>query len=130
MKLKVFEELIATIKLADKKVDDAYQAEVDLVNFVDHHNKAITLLLKVYYGSHGYDWISWFLYEKFREDREPLQAFKKNKTEICKDVKGLWRLIEKDRKAFNFTEYVPEKPMTDKQRQLLLESMFSWKIGQ
>lgn len=106
MKLKVFEELLATIKLADKKVDDAYKAEVDLVNFVDEYNKAIALLLKVYYGQQGYDWISWFTDEKFSDSRKPLQAFNKNKREICKDIKGLWTIIEKDRKSKNFKEYV------------------------
>jgi hypothetical protein len=125
MKLKVFEELIATIKEADKKVDDAYKVEVDLVNFVDSHNKAINLLLKVYYGQLGYDWISWFCDEKFSDSREPLQAFDKNKREICKDVKGLWTMIEKDRKSKDFVEYVIPKSMTDKQREQFLNSIFS-----
>ena len=82
------------------------------------------MLLKVYYGQQGYDWISWFTDEKFSDSRKPLQAFNKNKREICKDIKGLWTIIEKDRKSKNFKEYVIPKPMTDEQRQKFLEEFF------
>lgn len=73
--------------------------EVDLIETFDEQDKAIQLLWQEVLTEHGYDWLSWYLYEKdgvSGKPRKDLKAWDKDKKEICKDLKGLWTYLIKE----------------------------------
>jgi len=122
MKLESFAHLIKSLKDSSEKDREFYKLGLDLSNISDPYNQIITHLLRVYYGESGEDWISWFLYE--RVDDGESQAYDEEKNPICYDVESLWKFVEEIRVSSDFQEYVPKKPMTEGEREELLENFF------
>jgi hypothetical protein len=120
MKLESFAHLIKSLKDSSEKDREFYKLGLDLSNISDPYSQIITHLLRVYYGESGEDWISWFLYE--RVDDGESQAYDEEKNPICYDVESLWKFVEEIRVSSDFQEYVPKKPMTEGERQELLEN--------
>ena len=57
------------------------------------------------YNKYGTDWIYWYIYEKMGSSHpEVLKAYDENDNEICKDVEGLYNLIEEYKKYNNNEE--------------------------
>ena len=114
MKLEVFAEILNKIKKQSDKQDALYDLDVDLINYSDDHNSVIDILLEVYYGKEGADWISWYLWE-----RDPLgtidQATTSDGKPICYDIKSLWEEVEQCRLE-NKDEYELPKKMSDEER--------------
>ena len=121
MKLEVFKELLDKLRKQSKKIDDAYKAEIDLLNFVDDYSAAISLLLKVYYGKEGEEWIGWYLYDDNAKKKG--SATDKEGKPICYDEESLWKEVEQCRKD-NKEEYSLPIPMTTEQRQKIIEGLF------
>ena len=118
MKLEVFAEILNKIKKQSDKQDALYDVDVDLINYSDDHTSVINILLEVYYGKEGADWISWYLWE-----RDPLgtidQATTSDGKPICYDIKSLWEEVEQCR-LDNKDEYELPKKMSDEERQEVL----------
>ena len=114
MKLEVFAEILNKLKKQSDKQDALYDLDVDLINYSDDHNSVIDILLEVYYGKEGADWISWYLWE-----RDPVgtidQATTSDGKPICYDVKSLWEEVEQCRLE-NKDEYELPKKMSDEER--------------
>ena len=114
MKLEVFAEILNKLKKQSDKQDALYDLDVDLINYSDDHNSVIDMLLEIYYGKEGADWISWYLWE-----RDPVgdqyQATDKDGKPICYDVKSLWEEVEQCR-LDNKDEYELPKKMSDEER--------------
>jgi hypothetical protein len=122
MKLESFAYLIKSLKDSFEKDHEFYKLGLDISNISDPYSQIITHLLRVYYGESGEDWISWFLYE--RVDSDESQAWDEEKNPICYDIESLWKHVEEIRVSSDFQEYVPKKPMTEEERQELLENFF------
>lgn len=122
MKLEVFEKIIGNIRMASEKDNKIYALGIDLINYHDLHNETVSYLLKSYYGEEGVDWIDWFIYEKFQDGKEPLTAFDGDE-EICKDIEGLWKLLEEIREK-GFDEITLPKEMSFEERMEAFEKMF------
>ena len=122
MKFEVFERIIGNIRMASEKDHKIYSLGIDLINYHDLHSETISLLLKTYYGEAGSEWIDWFLFDKFTEGKEPLKAFEDD-VEICKDLKGLWEVVESIRKD-GFEEITLAKEMSFEERMEAFEKMF------
>jgi hypothetical protein len=93
-----FEEIISLMVKHYERINKAYEAKIDLLEFDDEIQKAILLLWESVLTSNGVDWLSWFLYEKdyiHGNLREDLKAWDENKEEICKDLPGLYEYLTK-----------------------------------
>ena len=114
MKLEVFTEILNKLRKQSDKQDALYALDVDLINYSDDHNSVINILLEVYYGKEGADWISWYLWE-----RDPLgtidQASTNDGKPICYDVKSLLEEVEQCR-LDNTKEYELPVRLTDEEK--------------
>jgi len=114
MKLEVFTEILNKIRKQSDKQDALYKLEIDLVNISDDYTSVINILLEVYYGKEGADWIYWYLWERDK-DGDQYQATDKDGNAICYDDKSLWEEVEKCRLE-NTKEYELPKKLTDEER--------------
>jgi hypothetical protein len=118
MKLEVFTEILNKLRKQSDKHDVLYELDIDLVNFSDDYTTVIDMLLEVYYGKEGADWISWYLWE-----RDPLgtidQATNRDGKPICFDIKSLWEEVEQCRLENNDEYELPVK-LTDEEIQEIL----------
>jgi hypothetical protein len=118
MKLEVFTEILNKLRKQSDKEHALYVLDVDLINYSDYHKSVIDMLLEIYYGKEGADWISWYLWE-----RDPVgdqyQATDKDGNAICYDDKSLWEEVEQCRLENNDEYELPVK-LTDEERQEVL----------
>jgi hypothetical protein len=114
MKLEVFTEILNRLRKQSDKQDVLYELDIDLINFSDDHASVINILLDVYYGKEGTDWIYWYLYE-----RDPVgtidQATTNDGKPICYDIKSLWEEVEQCR-LDNEDEYELPFGLTDEEK--------------
>ena len=114
MKLEVFTEIINKIIKQSDKVHALYELDIDLINYSDDHNSVINILLEVYYGKDGADWIGWYLWE-----RDPVgtidQATTNDGKPICYDIQSLWEEVEQCR-LDNTKEYELPVRLTDEEK--------------
>jgi hypothetical protein len=114
MKLEVFTEILNRLRKQSDKQDVLYELDIDLINFSDDHASVINILLDVYYGKEGTDWIYWYLYE-----RDPVgtidQATTNDGKPICYDIKSLWEEVEQCR-LDNTKEYELPVRLTDEEK--------------
>lgn len=76
----------------DNMVDGSFVAKYD-----EHLLTVVQLLFEEIYGIVGYDWISWFIYEK--DGRKDMKAQDKNGKEICRNENELWKMLENEYKV-------------------------------
>ena len=114
MKLEVFTEILNKLRKQSDKEHALYVLDVDLINFSDDYTSVINILLEIYYGKEGVDWIGWYLWE-----RDPVgdqyQATDKDGNAICYDDKSLWEEVEQCRLE-NKDEYELPVRLTDEER--------------
>jgi hypothetical protein len=114
MKLEVFTEILNRLRKQSDKQDVLYELDIDLINFSDDYTSIINILLEVYYGKEGTDWIYWYLYE-----RDPVgtidQATTNDGLPICYDIKSLWEEVEQCRLE-NKDEYELPIGLTDEEK--------------
>jgi len=114
MKLEVFTEILNRLRKQSDKQDVLYELDIDLINYSDDYTSIINILLEVYYGKEGTDWIYWYLYE-----RDPVgtidQATTNDGKPICYDVKSLWEEVEQCR-LDNKDEYELPIGLTDEEK--------------
>ena len=118
MKLEVFTEVLNRLRKQSDKEHALYVLDIDTINFSDNYTSVINILLEVYYGKEGSDWIDWYLWE-----RDPIgtidQATTNDGTPICYDVKSLWEEVEQCR-LDNTKEYELPVRLTDEEREEVL----------
>ena len=114
MKLEVFTEILNRLRKQSDKEHALYVLDIDTINFSDNYTSVINILLEVYYGKDGADWISWYLWE-----RDPLgtidQATTNDGKPICYDIQSLWEEVEQCR-LDNTKEYELPVRLTDEQK--------------
>ena len=114
MKLEVFTEVLNRLRKQSDKQDVLYELDIDLINYSDDYTSIINILLEVYYGKEGTDWIYWYLYE-----RDPVgtidQATTNDGKPICYDIKSLWEEVEQCR-LDNKDEYELPIGLTDDEK--------------
>jgi len=94
MELEKFTEIINTLEKLQERQSAAYKLGIDLSNFTDDFHGIINELFKAIYSTEGYDWISWYAFEKdfgradhvATQDGEP----------ICFDIPSLWKELEEN----------------------------------
>jgi hypothetical protein len=118
MKLEVFTEILNKLRKQSDKEHALYVLDIDTINFSDNYTSVINILLEVYYGKDGADWISWYLWER-DEDGDQYQATDKDGNAICYDDKSLWEEVEQCR-LDNTKEYELPVKLTDEEKLELL----------
>ena len=114
MRQEVFTHILDKIRDKSKRIDELYELGIDLINFSDDSNEVINILLEVYYGKEGADWISWYLWEHDLNG-DQYQATDKDGNPICYDDRSLWEEVERCRLE-NKAEYELPIPITDEAR--------------
>jgi len=118
MKQEVFTEVLNRLRKQSDKEHALYALDIDLVNYSDDHNSVINILLEVYYGKEGADWIGWYLWE-----RDPVGTIDQATNDglpICYDIKSLWEEVERCRLE-NKEEYNLPVRLTDEEREEILK---------
>jgi len=114
MKLEVFTEILNRLRKQSDKEHALYVLDIDTINFSDNYTSVINILLEVYYGKDGADWIGWYLWE-----RDPLgtidQASTNDGKPICYDIQSLWEEVEQCR-LDNTKEYELPVKLTDEEK--------------
>jgi len=118
MKLEVFTEILNRLRKQSDKEHALYVLDIDTINFSDNYTSVINILLEVYYGKDGADWIGWYLWE-----RDPLgtidQASTNDGLPICYDIQSLWEEVEQCR-LDNTKEYELPVKITDEEKLAIL----------
>ena len=94
MTYEKFLKIITEIEKQDNIVSALYDLKVDLIDWTDPYSSIIGELLKEIYGEEGYDWFSWYCYERDFGSKE-VGAWDENKNPICYSHESLWEHIEK-----------------------------------
>jgi hypothetical protein len=98
MKLEVFKKIIELLKKHQSKIDAAYKAEIDLINFCDPLEQVISLLIGSYYGKEGKETFDWWCYEKNWGERTDLTMTDKDGNELCRTIEELTTITQRDRR--------------------------------
>ena len=99
MTYKAFKQIIDLQIAHTQRVRAFYDLKLDLIETFEEQDRAVELLWKELLTEFGYDWLSWYLYEKdgiSGKPRKDLKAWDKENKEICKDLKGLWKYLIKE----------------------------------
>ena len=122
MKLEVFKKLLYVMRQQEEKLNAAYKLGIDLINFFDDGGNATSLLLSVYYGEEGKDWIDWYLYERDSNSADINQAMDKDNNPICYDDESLWKEVEQC-KLDNDVEYTLPIVLTSEEKFKMINDM-------
>jgi hypothetical protein len=92
-----FEQIINKMMGNHKMIDNAYKLKIDLIEAFEDNDYVVDLLWKQVLTEPGYDWLSWFLYEKNYIEgeggREDLLAWDEDKIPICYDLPSLYQYL-------------------------------------
>jgi hypothetical protein len=97
MKLEVFKEIIGVLKEHQTKIDNAYKAGIDLINFCDPLEQVISLLIGSYYGKEGKETFNWWCYDKNWGERIDLTMTDKDGNELCRTIEELHQWLEENK---------------------------------
>lgn len=93
MKYEKLEKYISILVNQDLKVNKAYDAGVDIMDFADDYHLIIKMMLEEILTPEGINWLEWFIWEKGAitgELNKDLDAWDENGNPICQDLKGLY----------------------------------------
>ena len=97
MKLEVFKEIVGLLKEQQEKLDTAYKAGIDLINFCDPLEQVISLLIGSYYGKEGKETFNWWCYDKNWGERIDLTMTDKDGNELCRTIEELHQWLEENK---------------------------------
>lgn len=63
MEFKEFNSIIDMIDKVNTRDSKLYELGFDMINLSDMHNSIISVLMEKVFGSEGWDWIQYYLYE-------------------------------------------------------------------
>jgi len=98
MKLDVFKEIVAQLKLMDEKENKLYESGLDIYNFNDNYQFVITHLIGSIYGHSGLETFQWWCYDKNWGAREDITMKSQDGAELCRTVEELHEYLEKNKK--------------------------------
>jgi len=105
MEYSKFKSIIELMITHNKKSHIAYNVlAINLYDTFEEQSKAIDLLWHAILTIEGEEWLSWYLYEKDGVSGNPRKDFKAwdGKKEICKDIKGLYDYLTKQKYFRNY----------------------------
>ena len=123
IKLEVFERIVFELKEQQEKLDKAYEAGIDLINFTGPYESVISMLIGSIYGREGRDTFDWWCYEKNFGERTDLTMTDKDENELCRTIEELHQYLEENKvNDYHLSKY---QIMTDEERTALLNQLMS-----
>jgi hypothetical protein len=98
MNFNEFKEIVELLKKVSERSHNMYNLGIDLLDYDEDFHKAITILMKSVFEEEGYNWISWYLYERDGFDGKVLLATDADGNEICHNIESLWSTVKSYRK--------------------------------
>ena len=94
MKRDTFMKCCERMKTASNNIDAVYKLNIDLHEFMDDEHWVVQHLWSVILTPEGYNWFSWFMYEKayLYELREDMKAHDNGK-EVCQTLPDLYEYL-------------------------------------
>lgn len=99
MTFNEFNKLVKTLKSFEERRKELQKLDVDLLEYDAPLWTAFKILLVEVYGESGYDWFTWFIWERDFGKRTDLTATDENGKAICRTVRELWQYLEEGRKS-------------------------------
>jgi hypothetical protein len=95
MKRDTFMKCCERMKTASNNIDAVYKLNIDLHEFMDDEHWVVQHLWSVILTPEGYEWFSWFMYEKayLYEFKDDMRAYDENKNEICQTLPDLYEYL-------------------------------------
>ena len=99
MTLETFTKLIDAMSDYDDKIHKLYLLGIDAIHMNDDYYRFVIHPLCIEaFGEQGLDWISWFLYERPKHERDTPSATDKDGKPICYDIPSLFELVNSYKK--------------------------------
>lgn len=99
MKKEAFNNIIKISNNISNYTDKLYDLKIDITNspFFYDFNTLEAICIKNEYGDEGFDWYSWFMYEKmYSKNPDSLKAYDENGNEILRNIDELYHYLEKN----------------------------------
>jgi hypothetical protein len=123
IKPEVFERIVFELKEQQERLDKAYEAGIDLIDFTGSYESVIAMLIGSIYGMDGRDTFDWWCYEKDFGKRTDLTMTDKDDNEICRTIGELHQYLEENKvNDYYLSKY---QIMTDEERKDLLNKLIS-----
>ena len=120
---EVFERIVFELKEQQEKLDKAYEAGIDHINFTGPYESVISMLIGSIYGREGRDTFDWWCYEKNFGERTDLTMTDKDGNELCRTIEELHQYLEENKvNDYHLSKY---QIMTDEERTALLNQLMS-----
>lgn len=124
MTYEKFLKVILLQQAMERKIEMAYDLNIDLIEFVDGYGTIISTLIEEIYGEGGLEWYSWFCYESdygqrdwskndsYKQDEEGNMVIEHKAGEtrwgatdekgepICHSFESLWQYLEENHKIY------------------------------
>ncbi len=120
IKLEVFKEIVSKLKEQQESLDKAYKSGVDLINFVDPLESAISMLIGSIYGKEGKETFDWWCWEKEWGERIDLTMTDKDGDELCRTVEELHQYLEENRTD----DYELPRAMSEEERMQIFKQLY------
>ena len=120
IKLEVFKEIVSKLKEQQESLDKAYKSGVDLINFVDPLESAISMLIGSIYGKEGKETFDWWCWEKEWGERMDLKMTDKDGDELCRTVEELHQYLEENRTD----DYELPRTMSEEERMQIFKQLY------
>jgi hypothetical protein len=120
IKLEVFKEIVSKLKEQQESLDKAYKSGVDLINFVDPLESAISMLIGSIYGKEGKETFDWWCWEKEWGERMDLKMTDKDGDELCRTVEELHQYLEENRTD----DYELPRAMSEEERMQIFKQLY------
>jgi hypothetical protein len=94
-----FKQIIDWQIAHSQNIDKLYNLKINLIEAFDEQEKVIDALWKQVLTANGDEWLGWYLYEKDGISGKPRKDMKAHdgEVEICKDIKGLYEYLSKQK---------------------------------
>ena len=123
IKLEVFKRIVLELKEQQEKLDKAYEAGIDHINFTGPYESVISMLIGSIYGQEGKETFDWWCYEKNFGERTDLTMTDKDGNELCRTIEELHQYLEENKvNDYYLSKY---QIMTDEERTSLLNQLMS-----
>lgn len=123
IKLEVFKRIVLELKEQQEKLDKAYEAGIDHINFTGPYESVISMLIGSIYGQEGKETFDWWCYEKNFGERTDLTMTDKDGNELCRTIEELHQYLEDNKvNDYYLSKY---EIMTDEERKDLLNQLMS-----
>ena len=117
---EVFERIVFELKEQQEKLDKAYKAGIDLIDFTGPYESVISMLIGSIYGNEGKETFDWWCYEKKWGERTNLIMTDKDGNELCRTVEELHQYLEENRTD----DYELPRTMSEEERMQIFKQLY------